>query len=348
MLKSPDPLAILKEAVKQVPALKYAIAVLGIVSVLVIVKMFQINAGTAWFGVIGVTVLMVLLFVFAKVVASPSTTVKGPVVFLIWSFLFLAVASAFLIVASLFFGWPRPFEDLIRGITGSTADAALVEINDIPKKDFSTVIEVPAQALILHLAGMPFSQLELTFHNPYRGTLKLRHVALNFTGPNNTTFKLVPEAIILANNVWNPPLDAIELRPGDTLTWGYSFFGGYPAEFQILLQKANAELIQKPAIVSVPDPHAQNLSAETTKSFVDYMNKGFKWPAGPWRLDISANYGKEGRIDEFFSFSLTQADVDAMKAISKYYCSGIGIIWTFRFLPILDANPAKLINLTPD
>jgi hypothetical protein len=63
-----NPLKILEKAVQQVPPLKYAFGVLGLVSVIAIVVGLKVDLRIAAFGVIVVLILMVLLVVFAQLV----------------------------------------------------------------------------------------------------------------------------------------------------------------------------------------------------------------------------------------------------------------------------------------
>src|ERR1043166_1262904 len=86
------PMKILREAIRAVPAVKYALGVAGIIAVVAIVKSFGIGPQFAVFGAIITLVLMVALVVFAKLTTTAPRHFKLPVLVLMWSFLGLTIA----------------------------------------------------------------------------------------------------------------------------------------------------------------------------------------------------------------------------------------------------------------
>jgi hypothetical protein len=107
------PWTILQAAIKAVPALKYALAVLGIVSAISLIKGFGIDFRIAVFGTIIMVVLMVALVVFAALTKVKSPQVRSAALVLMWSFLALTILSAALLFTSAFFDYPKPLPKLL-------------------------------------------------------------------------------------------------------------------------------------------------------------------------------------------------------------------------------------------
>lgn len=87
-----NPLTILKEAIKQVNAVKYALGLAGIAAAGAIIVALAGNGPTAII-IIGLTFIgMVLLFVFSTLVSSDSISIKAAGHFLLWAVLLFFVA----------------------------------------------------------------------------------------------------------------------------------------------------------------------------------------------------------------------------------------------------------------
>lgn len=106
------PWTVFRAALKAVPALKYAFAVLGIVSALAIVKSFGIDFRVAAAGTIVMLVLMVASFVFAVLTQVGSPQIQAAALVLMWAYLALAILSATLLFTSAFFDYPKPLPQL--------------------------------------------------------------------------------------------------------------------------------------------------------------------------------------------------------------------------------------------
>ena len=103
-----SPFRILKEAIKAVPAVKYALRIAGVASVIAIVAGFKVDYRIAVFGTIIMIALMLLLLIFSNA-ASPKNkrSLRLPSLALTWSFLLLIIFSATLLATSFFFSWPQ-------------------------------------------------------------------------------------------------------------------------------------------------------------------------------------------------------------------------------------------------
>jgi hypothetical protein len=106
-------LRIVRESIKAVPAMKYALAVAGILAVVAMVGAFKLTPQTAVFGAVLVLVLMVAVVIFARLTTTASRHFFLPVLIMTWAFLIVTVATALLLFTSAFFQWPRGLGDLI-------------------------------------------------------------------------------------------------------------------------------------------------------------------------------------------------------------------------------------------
>jgi tetratricopeptide (TPR) repeat protein len=110
---SPNPLRILNDAVKRVPALKYALCVAGIAAAAAIVKAFLSDPRVAVFSIIVMLILMTVLVIFAKLTAIASTDFRLPARILIWFSLLLVILVSSLLFTSTFFNWSLKLRDTL-------------------------------------------------------------------------------------------------------------------------------------------------------------------------------------------------------------------------------------------
>lgn len=122
-------LAVIREAMAVVPAVRYALGVAGIMAALALGTALLKTPQLALFGAAGMLGLMVLLVIFAAGTRLKSSAIRAPALFLMWAVLVLFVASASMAVTSVFFSVPKSFPDLIRPLFGQAVvdDDALRE-----------------------------------------------------------------------------------------------------------------------------------------------------------------------------------------------------------------------------
>jgi len=113
-----SPISILKQAIKAVPAVKYALGIGGIVAVIAIVFSFGINPKVAIFGTVIMLILMVVLLLFASLVRKSGAHVSLPALVFTWFSLLLFMATSVLLFTSAF--WAKPL-DLKTFISSSKA-----------------------------------------------------------------------------------------------------------------------------------------------------------------------------------------------------------------------------------
>jgi hypothetical protein len=120
------PGSVVQQAIKAVPAVKYALGIGGIVAVIAIVSSFGINANAAIFGTVIMLVLMVVLVVFASLVRKPGQTNSLPALVFTWFGLLLFMATAVLLFTSAFWAKPlnlKSFETAAKPIPQPSAPA---------------------------------------------------------------------------------------------------------------------------------------------------------------------------------------------------------------------------------
>jgi hypothetical protein len=99
---------LLREAVKAVPAVKWALGVGGIASVVAIVAAFGLDLRVAGFGVVIMIPLMMLLVVFARAATLTGKAMRIPALVLAWFVLIVFMAVSAALVTSVFFDRPVP------------------------------------------------------------------------------------------------------------------------------------------------------------------------------------------------------------------------------------------------
>src|SRR5215217_1454010 len=85
------PAAVLREAIRAVPQVKYALGVAGIVSAVAIVSAFGLDLRVAAAAAIVMLCLMVALVVFAKMTTTARDDLVAPTLALMWSALVLVI-----------------------------------------------------------------------------------------------------------------------------------------------------------------------------------------------------------------------------------------------------------------
>jgi hypothetical protein len=115
-LSNLNPYRVLQDAIRAVPAVKYALGVAGIVSVIAIISAFRLDLRIAGFGTVITFVLMVTLVIFAKLTTIAPRHFVAPVLVLMWSFLALTIFSALLLFSSVFFGRPIDLVGMLKPV----------------------------------------------------------------------------------------------------------------------------------------------------------------------------------------------------------------------------------------
>src|ERR1700686_84939 len=92
------PLRILQDAIKAVPAVKYALGVAGVASAVALVRVLGISLMVAFGGTVAMLLPMTILVVFARLASLAEGLLRLPALVLTWfSLLLLMVVSALLV-----------------------------------------------------------------------------------------------------------------------------------------------------------------------------------------------------------------------------------------------------------
>ncbi|MCP4344593.1 MAG: hypothetical protein GY795_03580 [Desulfobacterales bacterium] len=97
---------ILKDAIIAVPALKFALGIAGIISVIAITRSFRIDWRIAFFGTVIMLFLMVVLVIFARLTQQQDVSFRLPILVFIWFSLLLTMGVAITLFTSVFFAKP--------------------------------------------------------------------------------------------------------------------------------------------------------------------------------------------------------------------------------------------------
>lgn len=101
-----SPFSILRAAIQAVPAVKYALGMLGIVAAISVAKLLVSSFRVAALGCLVTLVLMVMLLVFAAATKLVAGSLKVAALILVYSFLAVSVATVLCLFSSVFFKWP--------------------------------------------------------------------------------------------------------------------------------------------------------------------------------------------------------------------------------------------------
>ena len=107
------PRKIINDAIKAVPATKYALVVGGISSVVAIIAGYDIDYKIAVFGTLLIIIMMFILLVFSKLSKQVNKIFLKPALFITWSFLLLTIITSTLLITSYFFKWPKSLETIM-------------------------------------------------------------------------------------------------------------------------------------------------------------------------------------------------------------------------------------------
>lgn len=100
------PFSVLGESIKAVPAVRYALGIAGIASVIAIGRSFHLEPRVAILGVTIMLFFMVMLVVFAHLASLATADFRLPALVFTWFTLLLMIAFAALMFSSVFFQWP--------------------------------------------------------------------------------------------------------------------------------------------------------------------------------------------------------------------------------------------------
>ena len=104
---------VLQEAIKAVPAVRFAFGIAGIAAALAIIVSLFTDPLIALFGTIVMFLLMVVLVIFAALTKQSRESLRLPMLFLTWCSVVLTMATASFLFTSTFFKWPVNLQSLL-------------------------------------------------------------------------------------------------------------------------------------------------------------------------------------------------------------------------------------------
>jgi hypothetical protein len=122
-----SPLGVLREAIKAVPAVKYALGVAGVAAALALIMIFVKDLRVAGFGILAMFGLMFLLVIFAAFSKISAKDMRMFVLTVGWIFVTLTMSVSILLISSLFFGWPLPLKELIVSTAASPTPTPITQ-----------------------------------------------------------------------------------------------------------------------------------------------------------------------------------------------------------------------------
>lgn len=109
-----SPIEFLREAIKAVPAVKYALGVGGIVATVAIIKTFKLDIGVAFVSVLVMLILMGVLVVFARMSTLSGAKLRLPALVLTWFVLLMFIIASGSLLSSVFFQRPLDLSEWIK------------------------------------------------------------------------------------------------------------------------------------------------------------------------------------------------------------------------------------------
>lgn len=100
------PFALVQEAIKAVPAVKYALGIGGIIAIIAIVRGFGLDFRIAGFGAFIMMILMMLLVIFARASALTIKSLQIPALIFTWFILILFMLVSLTLFSCVFFQRP--------------------------------------------------------------------------------------------------------------------------------------------------------------------------------------------------------------------------------------------------
>jgi hypothetical protein len=112
-----DPTKVIKDAIGNVPVVRWAYGVAGVLAALSLgLSFFHSGPPAALLGAGFMIALMILLRVFAYV--ATKSQLGPPATLMVWTVVVLFTLSGFGIFFSVMFRWPRPYPEIVADILG--------------------------------------------------------------------------------------------------------------------------------------------------------------------------------------------------------------------------------------
>lgn len=214
-----------------------------------------------------------------------------------------------------------------------------------PQTAPAPTLKLKPDATIGHHLGMPYVRVRIGMSNPGPSELTFTNLRMVLRGPMEKVIELPPLMVFATTGQLIGPASPIQvLKKSEDLDWVYSFFYLDPESMKVG-EMANSEWVAKPS--DIPDTTVDRYSDETTQRLQEYMENKFTWTAGDWIMSVTSVAG-EKRVSDQGHFSLTDADISGMRAISAHYKSGIGVVNAWVAYRSGTIRPEVEVSLSPN
>lgn len=167
-LLATSPINILREAIRAVPALKYALGVLGIVAAISIAVSLKVSFRVAVIGTLIMIVLMTALVIFAALTQA-SGALRIAATIMMFAFLFLTIGTATLLFTSVFFKWPLHLQHWVTDPPPSSTPTPTPTSSPSPPMDSASIVLKEKRTLksaIEHIAELDDSRAQISYCSP--------------------------------------------------------------------------------------------------------------------------------------------------------------------------------------
>jgi len=219
-----DPGSALISGSKAVPAVRYAVGVVGVCAAAAIAtSFFNRSLRTPAVATVVLLALMFFLWVFSRLVALAKDDLRPAMLVLTWAFLILTVSSVALVLSSTFFRYPRPLPDIVgdlldRPKSNTNTNPSLPEDKPKPTAPENQPSQPKnneeKQAEVQRQAAVPASRAKVRPDSTAHDNANEKRPSANVVGPSpatNVTEKsaAVSASIAPASNVPTPPQQSL-------------------------------------------------------------------------------------------------------------------------------------------
>lgn len=127
-----DPFKVLRESMKGLPAMRYALGISALLALLALARSWGIDLRVAGFASLVFFILLVPLLLFSQLTESVKDgPLKYPCLVMLWASILICIACWLSLFTSIFFSFPR---DLSKWLLGGDNAPSTVEISRPPPK----------------------------------------------------------------------------------------------------------------------------------------------------------------------------------------------------------------------
>lgn len=206
-----NPVELLREATRAVPAVRYALGLGGVIATIAIVYLFNINARVAFVGTIVVLIFMGVLVIFARMAALAGPQLLLPAQIFTWFVLVVFMAVTISLFTSVFF--KRPL-DLARWLTGSVA----IDIPDTGSEHLRLVVQ---SVMFEQRPNGPYAWADMSLANIGSEAVLLKSVSFGVVATAVSDGSPLAKVFYMAKNLLLPKgaITPLEVKNSPVSPW---------------------------------------------------------------------------------------------------------------------------------